>query len=256
MPLPRGHCLPLSFARQMVGDVMHASRGIPLVTVERRIFIPEVSAARLRAHPKPGWYPILLKAFAHASMAVPQLRRSLLTFPYPRLYQHACTVASVAVEREVHGEPAVLAFQVRQAECTPLLEIDRLFQRAKFEPLESIGEFRRLLRIARLPRLARRFVWWLGLRVSGSYRERFTGTFASSSVVAAGGTLVNPVHPLSAMFIFGPVGDDGSLMLRLVFDHRVLDGVAAACGLVAVESALKSNILDELRALTTLRAAI
>jgi len=257
MSLPRGRTLALTRGRRWVGDLMYFSRSVPQVAVERAVRIPEVAAARDAADPKPGWYPVLLKAVALAAAAVPDLRRSYLSFPYVRLYEHACSVAAVAVERELDGEPAVLVFQVRQPEATPLGAIDARFRRAKSAPLAAVAEFRRFLLLSRLPRPLRRFVWWLGLRVSGGWRQKFWGTFGATSVATAGGTLVAPIAPLSVVFTFGPVAADGSVLLRLVFDHRAMDGVAAARGLVETENALRGPILAELRALARpLRAAV
>src|SRR6266568_3726673 len=127
MPLPRGRSLKLSRGRRLIADIMHFSRDVPQVTVERIAHIPEVVLAREAASPRPGWYPVLLKAFALAAMKVPELRRSLLTVPYSRLYEHACTVANVAIERELDGEPVVLAFHVREPERQSLLDIDARF---------------------------------------------------------------------------------------------------------------------------------
>jgi hypothetical protein len=100
-----------------------------------------------------------------------------------------------------------------------------------------------------MPRLLRRFIWWAGLRTSGSWRQKYWGTFGTSSVVTAGGTLHAPLCPLSVVFTFGPVQADGSVLLRLGFDHRVLDGAAAARGLVETEHALHRDVLPELRSL-------
>lgn len=255
MPLTPGQTLRLSRGRRMVIDWLHFSRAAAPVTVERVVRIPEVAAARLAANPRPGWYPVLLKAFALAAVRVPDVRRSLLTFPYARLYEHAGSVAAVTAERELDGEPAVLVFQVRRPEEMPLTEIDARFQQAKTAPLKEVAAFRRALRLLRLPRPVRRLAWWLGLRVSGAWRERHFGTFAASSVVGAGGTLVNPLAPLTTLFTFGPVGPDGLVVLRLVFDHRVMDGVPAARALVETEAALRGEVLAELRALAPARRA-
>jgi hypothetical protein len=249
MSLPRGRSLKLSRGRRLVADIMRFSRSVPQVSVERVAQIPEVVIAREAASPKPGWYPVLLKGFALASTVVPELRRSLITVPYPRLYEHACTVASVTIEREIDGEPIVLAFHVREPERKPLLDIDARFRWMKTAPLNEVGEFRRMLLLSRFPRPLRRLLWWLGLRASGSWRQKYWGTFATSSTVSGGSTLLSPLCPLTTVFTFGPVQNDGSVLLRLGFDHRVLDGMTAARGLKETENALRTTILDELRSL-------
>lgn len=238
-------------------DILHFHRAVPMVAIERQIAIPEVAEARLRADPKPGWYPILLKAFALAAARVPELRQSLLTFPYTRLYEHASSVATVTVERELDGEPTVFVIQIREPEAAPLTKIDARLKWVKTAPLCDIAEFRRWQLLMRFPRPLRRLLWWLGLRVSGLWRQKYWGTFAATSIVSAGATVLVPVCPLTSLFTFGPVGSDGSLLLRLAFDHRVLDGVAGARMLVETENALRNEILAELRALVpSLRLAV
>ena len=249
MPLPPGRTLSLSRGRRMVNDILYLTRDVPLVKVEREINISEVAAAREAAIPKPGWYPILLKSFALACMNLPELRRSLLKFPYARLYQHACTVAAVTVEREVDGEPAVLIFHVREPERKPLAQIHDRFQRVKTEPVENVPDFRRPLRLLRLPRPMRHAVLNLGMYWSGSWREKFGGTFAASSTVAAGATITLPCTPLSSIFTFDELKPDGRVTLHLAWDHRVFDGMTAARGLVETERMLRGPILAELLSL-------
>lgn len=257
MSLPRGHRLPWSVGRRIVADILHFGQRVPRVTVERTVHIPDVAAARLVAQPRPGWYPVLLKGFSLAAMAVPELRRSLVGFPFASLHEHACTVAAVSAERQLSDGPAVLVFQVRRPEITPLLDIEAKFRKAKLAPVEELGEFRRILRLTRLPRPLRRLAWWLGLRVSARLREKYFGTFGATSANSAGGSIIAPISPLPVVWTFGPVEDDGSLVLRLTFDHLVLDGVAAARGLVETEAALHGPILEELRSLASpLRTAV
>lgn len=249
MPLPRGRAVPLSRSRSMVLDVLYWARDVHLIMVERTISIPDVVAAREAASPKPGWYPVLIKSYALACMNQPELRRSLLTFPYWRLYEHACTVASVTCERVVDGQPTVLLFQVREPERTPLIEIHERFQRVKHDPLEAIPNFRRLLRMSRMPWPVRRLVGNAGLFWSGRWREKYAGTFTASSTLAGGAALTLPCTALSAAFTFDAVQPDGSLTLRLACDHRVMDGMAAARGLAETERMLRGPVLDELRSL-------
>lgn len=249
MPLPRGRTLPFTLGRRIVADIMHFSRPVAQVSVEREIRVPEVAAAREAANPRVGWYPILLKAYSLAAAKVPELRRSLLTVPYTRLYEHACSVAAVTVEREVGGEPVVLTVLLRSPESKPLTEIDARLRWAKTAPVGDVPDFRRTLLHHRFPRPARRLLMWLGLRASGSWRQRFAGTFGSSSVVTAGACTLFARCPLTTMFTFTPLRPDGTMTLRLGFDHRVVDGGPTCRGLVETEAALRGEILAELRAL-------
>ncbi len=249
MALPTGRIVPLSRGRRLVNEILYQARGVVLTMVEREIAIPEVAAARANAEPKPGWYPVLLKSYALACMQLPELRRSLLTFPYMRLYEHACTVATVTAERVVDGENTVLVFHVREPERKPLLQIHDRFQRIKTEPVENIPDFRRLLLLARLPLPIRRFIGCLGMFWNGSMREKYGGTFAASNTLAAGATLSLPCTSLSSVFTFNEVKPDGRVTLQLGWDHRVFDGMTAARGLVETERALRGPILSELLSL-------
>lgn len=247
MSLPRGRFVPISPGRRFVQDIMHFARAVPVVVVERRAIIPEVATARAAADPRPGWYPIFLKAFGLAAKEVPDLRRSLMSFPWPRLYEHACSVAAVTMERELDGEPAVFILQVRQPECSSLLEMDAQLKQAKTASVWDVAAFRRVLRMARLPSPIRRSVWWLGLRASPGWRQKYFGTFAASSTVTSGAETTAALTPLTSYFTFGEVDTEGRVTLRLMFDHRVTDAAPMARALAAMERALKTDILAELR---------
>ncbi len=249
MPLPPGRSVPLSRGRRFVADVMHFAAGTPLVVVERVADVSAVAAARLAAEPRPGWLPVFLKAFGLAALEVPDLRRSLLTVPWPRLYEHGASVAAVTMERDLDGEPTVFIFQVREPENTPLPEIDARIRKTKATPVWDVPAFRRVLRMSWWPRPVRRMVWWLGLRVSGGWRQRFYGTFSVGSTVNAGGEIRYAPTPLTSYFSFGEVGSDGRVALRVFVDHRVVDASPAARFLVAMERALNGPVLAELRAL-------
>ena len=245
--LPPGRSLPLSHGRRFVADVAHFSRGVPFIAVERRIHIPEVATARRAADPRPGWLPVFLKAFGLAAQQVPDLRRSWLSFPRQRLYEHPVTTAAVTVVREWAGEPTVFILLVRRPEEMPLGDIADRITRATTAGVTDIGAFRRLLRVGRLPWPVRRFVWWLGLRVSGAWRQKFFGTVTVNNTANAGADIMFAVTPTTSYFTFGRVSDDGGVTVRLVFDHRVYDAAPAGRGLAAVEEALTGPILDELK---------
>src|SRR5262245_40964206 len=108
MGLPRGTTIVLSPARRVMSDLMYFSRMVPLVAIERRIDVNRVMFARQRAQPRPSWFAIFLKAYAHVCCELPELRRCYLPLPWPRLHQHACNVAGLAVARKVGDEDVVL----------------------------------------------------------------------------------------------------------------------------------------------------
>ena len=248
MSLPRGRRVPLSPARRLVAELMRACRGIPTVTIERRLALGDLVAARRELPVRPMWTAIVAKAFALVAAEMPVLRRSYISFPWAHLYEHAGSVAGVVVERECAGERTVFVAQVRRPDTTPLAEIDAFLRECKDAPVESIRRFRRAMRLARLPMPLRRLGIWLGLHASGRLRERHAGTFGLTSPAAAGAGMVQLITALTATLHYGLFDPDGHLDMRMTFDHRVLDGAEAARALVALERVLRGPVRDELRA--------
>ena len=95
-------------------------------------------------------------------------------------------MASVAIERRIGDEDAVLFGHIGSPEQLSLSELHRRLTAFKEQPLERIGAFRRILRISALPGPLRRLGWWFGLNLSGRKRAHFLGTFGLSSYSALG----------------------------------------------------------------------
>jgi len=246
MSLPRGVTIPLSPARRFVCDLMHASRQVPLVAVERALQIGDLIDARSELDSRPSWFAVFLKAYAIVAQERPPLRRSYLSFPWARLHQHQCNVGSLMIARRIGDEDAILSFQIRHPETLSLAEIDRRIRRARTEPIESISDFRRIFRMSRLPTLLRRLTWMFGLRTSGDWRARYGGTFGLTGVAALGATSLNLLSPLTTTLTYGVFNAKGSVVARLFYDHRVLDGVEPAGALQDLEKVLLGPILDEM----------
>ena len=255
MPHATGRNLPLSPARRLVGDLLHFARQVPSVPVQRRMELADVVAARQAAQPRPSWCVIFLKAYAQVAAARPELRRAYLTFPRPHLYEHPVNVASLAVERQVGAEDAVLFAQLRHPESQTLLELDAQLHRFKDQPIATIGAFRRALRLSRWPAPLRRLMWWLGLNVWGRKRAHYLGTFGLSVYAGLGASSLHPLSPLTTILNYGVFAADGSVDVRLVYDHRVLDGAGVARALRHMEQVLHTDILAELQLLQEYPAA-
>jgi len=244
MSEPRGRHLPLSLPRRLVGDLVHQSRA--MVCIERRMSLAGLVAAREACSPRPGWCAVFTKAFALVAARRPELRRAYMGFPVPHLYEHARNVATIAVERRFGGEEAVFFLHVRSPERLALGEIQARLRAAQELPVEDIGSFRRALRVSRLPRPVRRAAWWVGLNVSGKQRERHFGTFGVSVTAGLGAVGIYLLSPLTTTLYYGRFEDDGSLDVRLAFDHRVLDGGVVARALCELEEVLLADIVAEL----------
>ncbi len=249
MLFPYGRNVPLSPPRRFICDLLRHARRVPTVPVERRIEIGDVVEARRAALKRPSWCTLFTKAYALVAAVRPELRRAYLPFPWPRLYEHPHNVAACAVERHWGGEEGVLFAHLRAPEKQTLLRLDRSLRRYKRAPVESIGVFRRIARLTRLPWPLRPLVWWATLNTSGYRRARQVGTFGVSVYSALGCESLKPLSPLTTTLNYGVISRRGEVTVRVIYDHRVLDGATVGRALADVEAALNGPILAELREL-------
>lgn len=245
----RGRTIKLSLPRKWIADLLHFARQIPTIPVERAMRLAAVRTAKTRAGV--SWPAIFLKAFGLAAQRHPELRRAWLCYPWHRLYEHPISIASVAVERDYQGEPAVFFGQVRKVEGYTLRGIDRLLQGFKTDPVDSIGFYRRAIGFTKLPKVVRRFAWWVSLYWSGVKRAKRMGTFGLSVYGGLGAASLHPLSPLSFVLNYGVMDDAGRVDVRIIYDHRVVDGAVIARALATMEEALHGPILDELRSLAS-----
>ncbi len=255
MPQPAGVSLPLSLPRQLICDYLHFAQKIPTVPVQRRMRLGEVVAARAATRLRPSWCAIFTKAYGFVTAATPVLRRAYMSFPRPRLYEHPINVASIAIERKFGVEDAVFFAHIRQPETLSLADIDLRLRRFKDEPLESFGDFRRIVLMNRFPRPLRRLLWWIGLNVWGRKRAAFMGTSGITVYAGLGAASLHPLSLLTTTLNYGVIEPDGTVDVRLTYDHRVLDGATVARALAELERVLTHEILAELRYLPRAEAA-
>jgi hypothetical protein len=242
-----GRYLSLPLPRRVMNDMLHFARQIPTVPVQKQINVAAVVEARQQLADPPGWCALFTKAYGIVATAFPALRRAYLGFPWPRLYEHPYSIASVAIERDYAGEPGIFFAHVQGPEEQPLPALEAALRRFKEAPLETIGIFRRAMRIAKLPRPLRRFAWWYGLNSSGLKRATRLGTFGVSVYSALGATSLHPLSVLTTSLNYGVIGHDGNVDVRIVYDHRVMDGGMVARALAMLEQVLNRNVLTELR---------
>jgi hypothetical protein len=254
MDQPTGRNLPLSLPRKFICDLIHFARQVPSVPVERRMDLAQVVAARQAAWPRPSWCAIFTKAYAAVAALRPELRRAYLSFPRPHLYEHPESIASVAVERRFGAEDAVFFGHLRTPERQGLVELDAHLRRFKEDPIDKIGLFRRALKTTRWPRPLRRMLWWFGLNVLGAKRAKHLGTFGISVYSGLGAASLHPLSPLATTLNYGVIEANGGVDVRLIYDHRVLDGCTVARALADLERMLNNEIVMELRYLQALEA--
>jgi hypothetical protein len=242
-----GRVLSLSPPRRLICDLLHFARQVPSVPVQRPLDVGELAQARAQLAQRPSWCALLTKAYALVAARVPELRRCYLPLLRPHLYEYPYSVASVAVERTFRGEPAVFFGKIKKPEALSLHELDKQLRRFKEAPVESVGSFRRAMQVSRLPQPLRRLLWRVALATTGRNRMRYLGTFGVSVYSALGAESLHPLSPLTTTLNYGVIGDDGRVLVRVIYDHRVMDGATVARALGLLQEVLSGDLLAELR---------
>lgn len=255
MAKPRGRNIPISPFRRVVTDLMHFSSHVPSVCIDRRMDLSPLAAARKTCPSRPGWCVLFAKAYALAARNYPELRRSYMKFPWPRLYEHPSAICTLNVERETPEESVVLYCLLRSPENRSLEELEAIVRHHKETPLEELRSFVRCRRMGRIPWPVRRLFWWAALNVFGRRRCHNFGTFGISSIAAQGAGILHITPLLTSTVHYGLFDEKSRLDVRLSFDHRVMDGALGARVLVDLESILNREMVAELRGLRLAAAA-
>ena len=253
MPQPTGFSIRLSLPRRLMCDYLHFAAKVPTVPVERTMNLARLSDLRDDSTPRPGWCAIFTKAWGIICARHPALRRAYLSFPLARLYQHPINVATVAVERAYGADDAIFFHLLTRPEEKSLVEIDARLAWFKDRPLDSAA-LRRQLRVAALPSPLRRALWWWSLNVNGRHRARFHGTYGVSAFAGLGVSSSHPPGLLTSTLNYGTIEPSGRVEVRVVYDHRTLDGGLIARGLAELERVLTHETCLELGYLETLQA--
>lgn len=217
---------------------------VPRVTVQRQMNLGPLLTARTASHSRPSWTAIFLKGYALLSQETPELRRAYVKFPWPQLYEYPVSVGSIAHEREHDGERAVLLSRIKEPEHCSIVDLDASIKAARSRPVLQVKEFRRALKFARRPAPLRWLLMWLGLNI-GRQRANYFGTFQLSVYSGLGAESLNPLTPLTTLLNYGPIGADGSVTVRIHYDHRVMDGANVARALERFEKILNGVVAEE-----------
>ena len=231
-----------------MSDIVHFGRKSHVVAGNWTVNVAAAAAARKLAHPLVGWGAIWVKAVAIAARKWPELRGAHMPYPWPHLYLHPHAVATVVVEREWNGRPAVFFDQVQRPEDLRLAEIDIILKGLRKRPVEGVGGYRRLIRFSRLPWILRRPMWSFALLWSGRLRSRYFGTYSVHSVPVRGAQVMQSTTPISFSLIYGLPDCDGNVLVQLMMDHRIVDGLTSHRIVRAIETAMKEDIVAELKA--------
>ncbi|MGJ5020719.1 acyltransferase [Bradyrhizobium oligotrophicum] len=243
----RGTTRPISLHRRLIIDLMHASRGVPFVSLARTIQIGPLLEARAAAVHPPGFAAIFVKAFALVARDEPVLRTLYTGWPRRCLYELPRSVATVTIARVENGEDCVLPQRVSGPEAMSLAEIDALIRQGKEAPVDDVAMFRKIMRATRLPLPLRRFAWWVGLNF-GRQRANWFGNFSVTSVAACGGGQLLALSPGPFIINYDVVQPDQTIPILIRWDHRVTDGAMIARTAIRLEQVLNGEIAAELRA--------
>jgi hypothetical protein len=245
----RGRNIPLSGARTLIGDFLAICQPIPLAHGERRIDVRALREAVEARRPRLDWLPVFFKAYAIVAANRPVLRRHFVRRPWAHLYEHPENIGCVVMSRRLEGDDALFYLPINNPERIPLLEIQRILKDAQKRPIAEIPAFRRQVRLLRIPGLLRRALLRLGNNWATRQRARRVGTFGMSVLASMGIANLTTLVPWTTMIHYTPFDENGSMLLRVALDHRVLDGLEMAYALREMEEVLNRQILEEVKAM-------
>ena len=223
----RGTARKISLPRRLIADLMHASSGIPFVSLRRTLDISVLLETRALAAKPPGWAAIFVKAFDLVAKDQPVLRTLYLKWPWPRFYELPRSIAIVTVARVEDGEHCVLMEKVSPTDKSSLAEIDAAIRWAKEAPASEVPAFRKMLRTTALPRPLRRLLWLYGLN-AGRQRAKYFGSFGVTSVAAYGGGELHALSPGPYLLSYDVVKPGPTIDVMIRWDHRVTDAALIA----------------------------
>lgn len=233
-----------SIYRRATIEVMRIARQVPMVPLQRRMTLGPLVAARARAARPASWSAIFTKAYATVAQDMPVLRRAYFRYPVPFFHDYPRSAAVIAVEREIDGESVVCPLIVPDPAALSLAALSDTIRRAKTADVFTAPEFARIRRVVRLPWPLRPLALRLGYLLPQA-RFDYYGTFGVTTVASDGAALLNLVSPLPTVLSYGPFADDGTIDVRVMFDHRIVDAVPVARALQRLEAALNGAIAAE-----------
>lgn len=241
----KGTAKPISLARRLMIDLMHAS--VPLVVVKTTLKLDRLVKARSALTERPGWTPIFAKAFCIAARDEPSLRTFYLKWPWPHFYEAPRSVVMAVVIRDSFDRDVPVMLKLGVADEQSLMQLDGYLKLGKSGPLTAVPSIERQLRVNRLPLPLRRLVWAIALN-SGRQRANHFGTVSITSIASLGVETVVAQAPGPILISYGKLSSDNSMEVLLHWDHHVFDGIVAARAMRRLGEVLNHEIADELLA--------
>lgn len=211
---------------------------------------------------------ILVKAIAIAQRNHPATRTVWL--PNSKLLQINRLEAQFTVERFIDEQPALFFGTVKMPDLKPIVAINNELHSYASDPIESVPQLEIEHRFSKYPWFIRQIIIFLGMRIPQLRLEYMGATFGISSLGKYGCRNMISPSVITSMFCVGevkdrPVAIDGKVVIRpilslvLNFDHRVIDGAAAARFVTDIikllEGGLEEHVKDEVNGLEVLQAS-
>lgn len=241
-------------SRRLTCDVLHFHCQVPLCPHHRMINLASLELLRKSLPIRVSWPVLYLKAYGLLSRDYPVLRQTWMSFPWPTIYQHECSVGMLAIQREYKGEPWLFWGRFESPESTSLIELQQRLDKYQTGPVKQT--FKRLLRLSSLPNPIRRWVWWFNLQLHGPTRANRTGTFLVSTLASRGVEIDMPPSFQTGVVSYGPLDSQGNCRVTLAYDHRLMDGALVADCLSKMEEILLGALADEMRSQHTTQRSI
>ncbi len=241
---PRRLAIPRS--RRLVIDLLRLNEQVPTTAHDRMTDMSVLVAAREHAAQRISWPILFIKAFAIVAAKYPPLRQTFMCWPWPHLYQHPSSVATIVTHRDFNGEPWIFWSQFYQPEMTSLAQLQARLDCYLADPVPTA--FKKQWQLSGLPSWLRRILWWSLLNISGQRRTRRCGTFFLTTIGSRGAEIRHPPGFLTSGLTFGPIDEQGCSRVTLAYDHRLLDGQMVADILVDLEQTLNGVVAEELAA--------
>ncbi len=242
--MARDKRLLLPNSRALPSDIATMACRVPTSRIDLWMNLSGLAAVRASASPRVSWAALFIRAYGLVTDQMPCLRQTYWRWPFPHIYQHAQSVAMLAVQRD-ESRPRLCWGRVANPAALPLTAIQSWIDRYQTEPVSKA--FRKQVWFSRFPTLLRRILWWLVMNLSGRRRGRQLGTFSISSLAGQG--VLNRDHPtlLTTSLSYGPLSPSGECLVTLLYDHRVLDGMQAARALHRLRDHLQHTMVNELK---------
>ncbi len=229
---------------------MRVADKMPLASMTRDLDLAEHARLRKRIRPQPSWNVLYMKAYATVCMERPELRSVYVPFPWPHVYVFDENVCFLTIEREHDNELWLLFPRFNRPEKQSLIDLQKLENSFREDPIESIKQLRHQMTFSRFPFFARRFAWWLVFFALPRHRARNMGTFGMSlsgfkDTLGAVGSV--SLGPSTTILGVDPTPRNGISRLLFTFDHRLLDAKHVYLAIERLYSVLRGPILEEMK---------